>query len=224
MVFFLTLLMRWPYSAFFCLRFSWKSMVAHVSPWEISSIYIFIHSCQKFLNFCLIQTNTIKHFTWLYNDGVNELLYILKSFLTIESSSKNHTKQTHTKIFNNKINGNILHLSFSHSLRTGFFVGQLQREHVVSFSLNCGTENKVWESEQRISPNNPHTHGNLQSSKCAENLIHTHCPYAPGTVCMLCESTVSIAPLFKRWMSSNTPQRKRRVFMFSFHDPSWSES
>lgn len=128
------------------------------------------------------------------------------------------------KIFNNKINGNILYLSFSHSLRTGFFVGQLQGEHVVSFSLNCGTENKVWESEQRISPNNPHTHWNLQSSKCAENLIHTHCPYAPGTVCMLCESTVSIAPLFKRWMSSNTPQRKRRVFMFSFHDSSWSES
>lgn len=77
------------------------------------------------------------------------------------------------KIFNNKINGNILHLSFSHSLRTGFFVGQLQGEHVVSFSLNCGTKNKVWESEQRISPNNPHTHGNLQSSKCAENLIHS---------------------------------------------------
>lgn len=44
---------------------------------------------------------------------------------------------------------------------TSFFVGQLQGKCVISFSLNCGTENKVWESEQRISKNNPHSRGNL---------------------------------------------------------------
>lgn len=99
MVFFLTLLMRGPYSAFFCLRFSWKSLAAHVSPWEISSINILIHSCQKVLNLCLIQINTIEHSKWLYNDGINELLYILKSLLTIESSSKNPHKTNTYKTY-----------------------------------------------------------------------------------------------------------------------------
>lgn len=92
MGFFPTLLIRYPYSAFSCLRFSWKSLAAQVSLWENSSIYILIHSCQKFFNFRLIQTNTIRHSKWLYKDGVNELLYILKWFLTNESSSKNPHK------------------------------------------------------------------------------------------------------------------------------------
>lgn len=64
MGFFLPLVIRQHYSAFSFLRISWKSLSKHVSPWKIPLLYS--HPCSwKSFNFCLVKTNTIKHFKWL---------------------------------------------------------------------------------------------------------------------------------------------------------------
>lgn len=119
------------------------------------------------------------------------------------------------------------------SLRTGSCMSQLQGKYFYLFL------SKLWNRKQglKIRAEDKYKQASYPWKKiyfwkssvlCGENLTNSrhpvyHCLCTPGVVCVFHGSRVSIAPLFKPWMSSTTPQRKWRVLILSCHDPVWSE-
>ena len=102
-------------------------------------------------------------------------------------------------------------------------MSQLQGKCIISFHLNCGTENQVWESEQRIAQTSllPMERNLLQgkfSTEYDENLMHPGRPLtvlAPFVHCVSHEPEQALCiPLFKHGVSSITLQKREGSLLF----------